>query len=75
MEYGVSVQIDGEDVFAGTLYAHVRRGVESASFRYDVASQLFDEQRHAVARLAIGTLAPAETVRALDAVHEEIRER
>ena len=37
MEYGVSVQIDGEDVFAGTLYAHVRRGVESASFRYDAA--------------------------------------
>ena len=35
MEYGVSVQIDGRDVFAGTLYAHVRRGVESASFRYD----------------------------------------
>ena len=37
MEYGVSVQIAGEDVFAGTLYAHVRRGVESASFRYDDA--------------------------------------
>ena len=34
MEYGVSIQIGGEDVFAGTLYAHVRRGVESASFRY-----------------------------------------
>ena len=37
MEYGVSVQIGGEDVPAGTLYAHVRRGVESASFRYDDA--------------------------------------
>ena len=37
MEYGVTVQIDGRDVFAGTLYAHVRRGVESASFRYDVS--------------------------------------
>ena len=37
MEYGVTVQIDGRDVLAGTLYAHVRRGVESASFRYDEA--------------------------------------
>ena len=37
MEYRVSIQIGGEDVFAGILYAHVRRGVESASFRYDAA--------------------------------------
>lgn len=37
MEYGVTVQIDGRDVLAGTLYAHVRRGVESVSFRYDEA--------------------------------------
>jgi serine/threonine-protein kinase HipA len=31
----VYVVIDGEDVFAGTLYAHRRRGSESASFAYD----------------------------------------
>lgn len=37
MEFQVSVQIEGEDVLAGTLYANVRRGVESATFRYDVA--------------------------------------
>ena len=37
MEYRVSVQIEGEDVFAGTLFANVRRGRESASFRYDDA--------------------------------------
>ena len=37
MEYRVSVQLDGEDVFAGTLYANVRHGQESASFRYDDA--------------------------------------
>lgn len=43
MEYSVSVQIDGRDVTAGTLYAHVRRGVESASFRYD-AAYLADER-------------------------------
>lgn len=35
MEYGISIQIAGEDVRAGTLYANARRGVESASFRYD----------------------------------------
>lgn len=35
MELEVTVQIDGSDVRAGTLYAHARRGVESASFRYD----------------------------------------
>ena len=34
MEYEVSVQIAGEDVHAGTLFVHVRRGVESASFKY-----------------------------------------
>lgn len=37
MEYRVSVQIEGSDVFAGTLYANARRGVQSASFRYDSA--------------------------------------
>ena len=31
MELEVTVQIDGSDVHAGTLYAHARRGVESAS--------------------------------------------
>jgi serine/threonine-protein kinase HipA len=31
----VYVVIDGEDVSAGTLYAHRRRGSESASFAYD----------------------------------------
>ncbi len=35
MELNVTVQIDGEDVLAGILYAHARRGIESASFRYD----------------------------------------
>ncbi|MBQ9043079.1 MAG: type II toxin-antitoxin system HipA family toxin [Eggerthellaceae bacterium] len=35
MELEVTVQIDGSDVRAGILYAHARRGVESASFRYD----------------------------------------
>ncbi len=33
----VYVAIDGEDVLAGTLYAHRRRGSESASFVYDQA--------------------------------------
>ena len=37
MEYGVSIQINGQDEYAGTLYTHVRRGVESASFRYDLS--------------------------------------
>lgn len=37
MEYRVTIQLAGEDVPAGTLYTHVRHGVESASFRYDDA--------------------------------------
>lgn len=37
MEYAVSIQIAGEDVRVGTLYANARRGCESASFRYDLA--------------------------------------
>lgn len=37
MEYRVSVQMEGADVFAGTLYVNARRGVQSASFRYDPA--------------------------------------
>lgn len=37
MECVVTVQIGGEDVLAGTLYVNVRRGVESATFRYDEA--------------------------------------
>lgn len=37
MEYGVSIQIAGEDVRAGTLYTNARRGVESVSFRYDLS--------------------------------------
>lgn len=37
MECAVTVQIGGEDVLAGVLYANVRRGVESATFRYDEA--------------------------------------
>lgn len=35
MDYRVTIQIDGEDVPAGTLYANVRHGQESASFRYE----------------------------------------
>lgn len=35
MEYGVTIQLAGCDVRAGTLYAHVHHGVESASFKYD----------------------------------------
>ncbi|MQA11303.1 MAG: type II toxin-antitoxin system HipA family toxin [Pseudonocardiaceae bacterium] len=34
-EIGVYVTIDGSDVFAGRLYAHRRRGTDSASFGYD----------------------------------------
>lgn len=30
----VDVRIDGADVQAGTLYAHLRRGTESAMFSY-----------------------------------------
>lgn len=37
MEYAVTVQIEGEDVSAGVLYTNARRGVESATFRYDEA--------------------------------------
>ncbi|MBR5333827.1 MAG: ATP-binding cassette domain-containing protein, partial [Alistipes sp.] len=35
MEYDVTIQIDGADVPAGTLYTHAQRSVESATFRYD----------------------------------------
>ena len=35
MEYGVTIQVDGQDILAGMLYAHVRRGIESASFKYE----------------------------------------
>ena len=35
MELEVTVQVGGSDVRVGVLYAHARRGVESASFRYD----------------------------------------
>ena len=34
-EVGVYVTIDGADVLAGRLYAHRRRGTESASFAYE----------------------------------------
>lgn len=34
MEYDVTVQIDGEDVFVGRLFQNVRRGSETASFGY-----------------------------------------
>ena len=35
MEYRVTIQLEGEDIAVGTLYANVRHGQESASFRYD----------------------------------------
>lgn len=35
MELKVTVQIDGGDVFVGTLYSRARKGVETASFLYD----------------------------------------
>ena len=35
MDYQVSVQIDGADVLAGTLYCRARNGVETSSFKYD----------------------------------------
>lgn len=35
MEYGVTIQINGVDVLAGTLFVNVKRGRETASFRYD----------------------------------------
>ena len=35
MEYLVTVQLEGSDVPAGALFASVRHGRESASFRYD----------------------------------------
>ena len=31
MEYGVTIQIDGTDVFAGTLFANARRGRETST--------------------------------------------
>lgn len=34
-EVGVYVALDGDDVLAGRLYSHRRRGTESASFTYD----------------------------------------
>lgn len=34
MNYKVTVQINGTDVLAGTLYQNVRRGVETATFSY-----------------------------------------
>lgn len=37
MEYRVTIQIAGQDVAAGTLFANVRHGRESTSFRYDDA--------------------------------------
>lgn len=37
MDATVTVQLDGADVRAGTLYTHVRRGVETSSFSYDDA--------------------------------------
>ena len=37
MSFKVSVQINGIDVFAGTLYQNVRHGEESASFSYDIS--------------------------------------
>lgn len=48
MEFRVTLQIDGVDVPVGTLYAHARRGVETASFRYD-ASYLADARSFALA--------------------------
>src|SRR6185295_6370897 len=33
----VHVQIVGQDFLAGTLWPHLRRGVESATFRYEPA--------------------------------------
>lgn len=41
MALAVTVQIDGADVLVGTLFSHVRNGVETASFSYD-ASYLAD---------------------------------
>lgn len=35
MEFGVTIQLEGDDVRVGTLYSHVRRGVETATFAYD----------------------------------------
>ena len=43
MELVVTIQIEGEDVRAGTLYTNARHGVESASFRYD-ATYLADSR-------------------------------
>lgn len=48
MELVVTIQIEGEDVRAGVLYANARRGVETASFRYD-AAYLADPRAFALA--------------------------
>ena len=37
MEFSITIQLGGEDVPCGTLYTHVRRGQENASFGYDAA--------------------------------------
>lgn len=34
MRYQITVQIEGEDVLAGTLFVNARRGLETASFSY-----------------------------------------
>lgn len=48
MEFDVTIQIEGEDVRAGVLYTNARRGVESASFRYD-AGYLSDARAFPIA--------------------------
>lgn len=37
MDYEVTIQIDGTDVFAGKLFCRARNGVETSSFAYDAA--------------------------------------
>lgn len=58
MDYEITVQLDGEDVPCGKLYAQIRRGVETSSFAYH---RSFLERKDAFAlspdlSLAEGTL-------------------
>ncbi len=60
MDYRVTVQIEGEDLLAGILYANVRHARESASFRY-ADSYLSDKRAFALAPDMPLTASPLHT--------------
>lgn len=48
MKCQITIQIDGDDVLAGTLFSNVRRGTETSTFSYD-PSYLADHRSFALA--------------------------